>query len=129
MVHTSAFPPNAPGILPGSCPYVQLDSNMRNCFDATLSVAVISKDAYNLNLYPNPIKSGDLTIEYQLSTDSYIQFKIIDCIGREVMVLQDEHKPPGIYTEQINIDAFARGIYLFVANINGELHTIKFIKL
>jgi hypothetical protein len=45
------------------------------------------------------------------------------------MVLQDEHKPPGTYTEQINIDAFARGIYLFVANISGEFHTIKFIKL
>jgi hypothetical protein len=45
------------------------------------------------------------------------------------MVLQDEHKSPGIYTEQINIDAFARGVYLFVANINGEFHTIKFIKL
>jgi hypothetical protein len=45
------------------------------------------------------------------------------------MTLSNEHKPPGTYTEQINIDAFARGIYLFVANISGEFHTIKFIKL
>jgi SprB repeat len=126
MVYTSA------DITPsffGCSIYNILITDSVQCNDATLSVANIPENTYNLNLYPNPINSGDLTIAYQLNADSYIQFKIIDCIGREVIVLQYEHKMPGIYKQQVNINAIARGPYLFVANINGEIQTIKFIKI
>ena len=59
-----------------------------------------------------------------------IQFKILDYSGREVMILNnDEKKSMGKYTEQVNIDALADGVYLFTANINGTYQTIKFIKL
>jgi len=62
-------------------------------------------------------------------TTSTIQFRITDCIGRVIMNLNNENKPPGIYSEEVNIDASAGGVYLFTANINGECQTIKFIKL
>ena len=53
----------------------------------------------------------------------------MDYTGREVMRLGDEHKTPGSYQQQINTDAFVNGIYLFIANIDGNIQTIKFIKL
>jgi Secretion system C-terminal sorting domain len=88
----------------------------------------IYENSFSLNLYPNP-NNGALTISYQLTENSYIGFKIIDCIGKEVILLQEEHKMPGIYKQEVNINALARVPYLFVANINGEIQTIKFIKI
>ena len=58
-----------------------------------------------------------------------MQFKIFDYSGRVVMILNDEKKSIGTYSEQVNINALADGVYLFTANINGKNQTIKFIKL
>jgi hypothetical protein len=129
MIYTSVLPANAPGSLPGSCPFAQLDTIPRHCFDLTLSVPDIPENAYTLNLYPNPIGYGEITITWQLIQNSHIQFKIEDCIGRVIMNLNNENKPPGDYSEEVNINALAQGIYLFTANINGECQTIKFIKI
>ncbi len=73
--------------------------------------------------------NGNLIISYNLNINSNIQFKIEDLSGREVLILNDEKKVAGTYTEQINIDALSDGIYLFTANINGKFQTIKIIKL
>ena len=80
-------------------------------------------------MYDNPINQGDLTIRYNLSEDSYIEFRILDYTGRVLIKLHEEHKTVGDYSEQINIDALAQGVYLFEANISGLCQTIKFIKL
>jgi hypothetical protein len=128
MVRTSVI--NSPSTLHCSM-YNKLDTIARICKDNTLGIPpVISGNSYNyLNLFPNPINSGEITITYQLNNNTNIQFKILDCIGRVVMNLDNENKTAGTYSEQVNIDALADGIYLFNANINGEYKTIKFIKL
>jgi hypothetical protein len=54
---------------------------------------------------------------------------ITDCIGRVIMKLPEEDRPPGDYNEQINISNLARGVYLFVASFNGEVQTRKFVKI
>jgi hypothetical protein len=128
MVRTSVLPANAPNIL-GCSRFTKLDTIPRHCFDATLSIPAIPKNPFSLNLFPNPINNGNLTITYQLSGDSYIQFKILDCTGRVIMNLNNENRPPGNYSEQVSIDALAGDVYLFTANINGELQVIKFIKI
>ncbi len=122
VVNTSAA--NTP-----SCSYGKLVPSSRPCIDPTLNVSSVSENQYNLTLYPNPVSNQDLTISYELTQNSYIQFKIIDYTGREVMKLGDEHKLRGTYKEQVNFNVFASGVYLFVANINGTTQTIKFIKL
>ena len=99
------------------------------CTDPNLSVQSISGNSYNLNLFPNPINSGDIMIPYQLKTEANIQFKILDYTGRVVMNLDNEHKTVGTYNEQVNIDALANGVYLFKACINEKCQTIKFVKL
>jgi hypothetical protein len=101
----------------------------RYCTDPTLAVSPVSENKYTLDVYPNPAGNGDITIAYQLSTDSYVQFKITDCIGRAIIALPEEHESVGAHTEQINVTNLAQGVYLLIANINGECQTIKFIKL
>jgi hypothetical protein len=79
-------------------------------------------------LYPNP--AGEtLNIEYQLTGNAYICFKITDCLGRVVMNTNNEHKNAGYYREEENISRLSQGVYFFIANINGEFKTIKFIKI
>jgi hypothetical protein len=96
---------------------------------STNAVPTILENVYKLAIFPNPINNGDITISYQLNKNSYVQFKIMDCTGREVMTQDSEKKSTGTYTEQLNIDVLAEGIYLLAANINGEYKTVKFIKL
>jgi hypothetical protein len=100
----------------------------RSCRDATLDISPVSENENNLTLYPNP-SSGNITVAYQLSVNSYVQFKITDCIGRVVVVLPQKNESPGTYHEQIQVNTLAQGVYLFIANINGEIQTIKFIKI
>jgi len=128
MVYTSVLPANSPSNL--SCGrYVILDTIPRGCFDPSLNVTDISESTYDINLYPNPTNSGQITIAYQLNENAYIQFKIFDCMGREVIKITDEHKMAGKYMIPINVANLARGVYLLTANINGVCQTIKFIKL
>jgi hypothetical protein len=100
----------------------------RFCRDATLDIPPIVENGYNLTLYPNP-SSGNIMVAYQLSSNSDVQFKITDCIGRVVVLLPQKNESPGTYREQIQVNTLAQGVYLFIANINGEFKTIKFIKL
>lgn len=59
----------------------------------------------------------------------HIQFKITDCTGRTLIILPEEQKTAGEYSELINISKLAQGVYFFTASINEEVKTIKFIKL
>ncbi len=100
----------------------------RNCIDPTLSVPDILENSNDLKLFPNPANSGDITIAYTLKENAYVQFKVYDCIGKEVIKMTFEHKTVGNYSERINVANLAKGVYLFTANINGDCQTIKFIK-
>ncbi len=123
MINTSV------AYIPHPCVGTILVTSTTECRDPSLSVPEVSGNFYNLSLYPNPVVQGNIIISYELNQNAYIRFKIIDCIGRQVMMLNNENKPPGKYTEQINTDILASGAYLFISNINGEFKIIKFIKL
>jgi hypothetical protein len=128
VINTSAYPLNATGNF-GCTTIGDIYLDTTKCFDSSLSVPTIQKNQYRLKLFPNPANIGNITIVYSLNENAYIQFKIFDCIGKEVINMTDEHKTAGNYTIQINIDNLAKGVYLFTANINGEYQTIKFIKI
>jgi modification target Cys-rich repeat protein len=99
------------------------------CTDPTVGVATITANPYNLTIFPNPINDGTLNIAYRLTNDADVQLRIVDCIGREVLLITDTHQNVGIYGKRINIDALAEGMYFFVATINGKDQVIKFVKL
>jgi hypothetical protein len=70
-----------------------------------------------------------MMVNYILTQNSYIQFKVIDCIGRETTIMKNENKPPGTYSQPLDVSSLSAGAYLFIANINGSIQIIKFIKL
>lgn len=75
---------------------------------------------HKLKVFPNPSSSGEITISYFINNNSLVQFKLVDFIGREVMSINCGMKPAGDYSNQVNISELAAGIYLLIANINGE---------
>jgi hypothetical protein len=111
-----------------SCKNGTLQNIPRICIDPTLNVPSITNNSFNLNVYPNPAYSN-ITLAYTLGTNAHVQFMITDCIGRVITKLPEEDKPPGNYKVQVNTSDLAQGVYLVIANFNGEVHTIKFIKI
>jgi hypothetical protein len=127
MINTSiAWNPSS---LPDHCPDNILVTDPSPCKDPYLNVTDIPQNPYNLNLYPNPINRGDLTIAYELTSGSSVEFKIFDCTGRLLMNFNNGNLPQGTYSQKLNTDNLAQGIYLFTVIINGEYRTVKFVKL
>jgi endoglucanase len=63
-----------------------------------------------LQNYPNPF-NPTTTISYRLPMNSFIQLKIFDVLGREVITLVDQLKKPGEYRTQFNASSLPSGIY------------------
>ena len=126
VIHTSKS-----SLVQNTCGYPALINipPQGNCDPFGSGISSVFENEYKLNIFPNPAGNGSITITYQLSKNAFVQLQIIDCTGREVMRLNDEKKSAGSYTEQVNISELPKGIYLIMANINGQLQTIKFIKL
>ncbi len=99
------------------------------CIDSTLSIPFILNNEYNFDIFPNPSDGGYITIAYQINNSAYVQFKIMDYTGRELLAQSKEKKSAGTYSELININDFAKGVYIFIININEKYKTVKFIKL
>jgi hypothetical protein len=128
VINTSVSPANSPSNL--GCPlYNSLDTSKRGCLVAALNVPTILNSPYNLNIYPNPIHSGALTITYSLIKNSSVKFNIVDCTGRILVKFDDKNKSAGNHDEQINVNDLANGVYFFNATINGVSEIIKFIKI
>lgn len=125
VIHTSvATLPN------NTCTYsVVFVAPGSNCNPFGSGVSNLLQNEYGFSIFPNPVNDENIIVSYQLNKNAFVQFKIVDYTGREVMMLDNEKKTAGTYSERINISTLAEGIYLFMANINGEYQTVKLIKL
>ncbi len=109
----------------GACSYTQMNSTTAGC--SSLGIETITTLVGKLNVFPNP-SDGDVTISYQLNTNAKVNFKLMDYLGREVLTTKNGERTEGTNSEQLNIANLASGIYLLIANINGENQTIRIIK-
>jgi len=93
--------------------------------DATL----LNLDNNELNdtflVYPNPIKE-ELVLDFNGNTPKNLQVKIVNVLGKEVMVLNDRWSPKE--TTIINLNSLASGIYLVQVIADGILITKKISK-
>lgn len=126
VVNTSAA--RSPSSL-GCGSYTILVLDTKHCTDPTVGVPTITSNPYNLTIFPNPINNGTLNVAYRLTNDADVQLRIVDCIGREILLITNTRQHVGTYGKQINIDALSEGMYFFVATINGKDQVIKFVKL
>jgi PKD repeat protein len=62
--------------------------------------------------YPNPFNPVT-SINYQVSEASLVKIKVYDLVGRELAVLVNEVKQPGIYQVSFGTDNLASGVYFY----------------
>jgi archaellum component FlaG (FlaF/FlaG flagellin family) len=77
--------------------------------------------------YPNPFNPVT-TIEYQVASSSNVSIKVYDLIGREIAVLVNEAKQPGVYQISFSSENFASGVY-FYEMIAGDFSSVKKMNL
>jgi len=74
--------------------------------------------------YPNPF-NPTTEIAYQISGVSDVKLAVYDILGREVAVLVNENKAPGMYTVQFNGSGLASGVYLYRLTAGSFVETRK----
>lgn len=82
----------------------------------------------NFTIFPNPV-NDNLTVEFEIGRNANVQFSIYDYTGKEIIRLDKKQLQKGKYQEQISTGKFVAGLYLFAVNINGQMWTIKIIKI
>ena len=113
---------------------VEEDSNATDDNDSTL-VKVDENDLYPTftlcQNYPNPFNSMT-NIEYSLPENTFVDIKIYDLLGKEIVTLVMENKQSGFYSIQFNAAKFnlASGIYFYrlIAGENVETKRMVYLK-
>ena len=94
-----------------------------------------------LQNYPNPF-NPTTTIEYAVSASpqtshygregvrqGFVSLKVYDILGREVSVLVNEEKAPGIYKVQFDASKLSSGVYFYQLKSGGAVINKKMILL
>jgi len=76
--------------------------------------------------YPNPFNPITV-IKYDLPTNTHVQIKIYDVLGREVIKLVDEEKQAGNYNVIFNSSRFSSGIYYYQMKAGKYRETKKMV--
>ncbi|MFA5404149.1 MAG: T9SS type A sorting domain-containing protein [Ignavibacteria bacterium] len=82
----------------------------------TIGVKQISSEIPNsfklLDNYPNPFNPNTI-IRFQIKDTRFVSLKVYDLLGKEISILVNEKKSPGIYEVNFNGSNFASGVYFY----------------
>jgi len=79
-----------------------------------------------LQNYPNPFNPST-AISFQLSASSFVTLKVFDILGREVAMLVNETRQPGVYTVRWDASPFPSGVYLYSLKAGDLVNTRKML--
>jgi len=82
----------------------------------------------DIKLIPNPVQSW-LNIEYNLTNDGVVSFKVFDDNGILRFSLPETFKQGGNYSQKINMSGFNPGIYLINVFFDKAVKVLKVIKI
>jgi len=78
--------------------------------------------------YPNPF-NPTTTIRYDLPKAGFVKITIYDILGREVRVLVNEEKTPGVYEVKFDARNLASGVYFYTIRTPQNFQSKKMILL
>jgi hypothetical protein len=88
----------------------------------------IVSDPVLFHNYPNPF-NPQTTIEYRISKTENVTLIVYDILGREVTVLVNERKPPGLYSVTVDSKGLASGVYCYRLSAGDYVQTRKLLLL
>ena len=78
--------------------------------------------------YPNPFNPST-NIEYSIPSESFVELKVYDVLGREVASLVNEQQPAGVYRADFKADNLPSGIYFYKLQSKNFVETKKMLLL
>jgi len=78
--------------------------------------------------YPNPFNPST-SIEFSIPQESFVELKVFDVLGNEVVNLINEEKDQGVYTVTFNASGLSSGIYFYTLRADGFVQTKKMLLL
>jgi hypothetical protein len=103
-----------------------------NYFDFLSEINHISNTAEDYNLYqnyPNPFNPST-KIKFSIPANSFVNLKIYDLQGREVMTIVNEKLNPGSYEYELNGEGLTSGVYFYRLEANDfiEIKRMMLVK-
>jgi parallel beta-helix repeat protein len=74
--------------------------------------------------YPNPF-NPTTTIKFSIKNSSHVTLEVFDILGRRIMKPVDEVRTAGIYSEVLNFNRFASGVYFYRLTVQGKFTDVK----
>ncbi|MBA4250530.1 MAG: hypothetical protein C0425_04390 [Chlorobiaceae bacterium] len=78
--------------------------------------------------YPNPFNPVT-TINYQIPADGYVTLKVYDVLGKEVALLEKQHRTAGSYTLNFDASNLSSGLYIYEIRVNDFVQQRKMMVL
>ncbi len=76
--------------------------------------------------YPNPFNPST-TINYFLPKAATVSLRVYDMFGREVALLDEGRRAPGVHTVRFAADRIPSGVYMYRLTVDGSLLSRKMI--
>jgi hypothetical protein len=86
----------------------------------------VSKDFYLSQNFPNPF-NPTTNFEFQIATSDFVSLKVFDLLGREVAILVNEVRQPGIYHVTWNAARIPSGVYVYQMRAGNFTQTRRMI--
>lgn len=86
----------------------------------------IPKQFHLYQNYPNPFNPIS-SIKFDIPTESKVQIRIFDLLGREVQMLVNEIRKPGYYEVYFNGSNFASGVYFYRIEAGNYIQSKKMV--
>jgi hypothetical protein len=74
--------------------------------------------------YPNPFNPST-TINYRLPKDGFVNLKIYNVLGKEIITLVNKEQKAGEYTAHFDASGLSSGIYFYELRVGGNFHEAK----
>jgi hypothetical protein len=76
--------------------------------------------------FPNPFNPGT-SFEFRVWSLEFVSLKVFDLLGREVAILVNEVRSPGVYTVRWDASAFPSGVYFYQLRAGIMVETKKML--
>lgn len=118
-------------VIPGNYNYrlKQIDYNGQYEHSNKIEVVLNSPNKISLKQnYPNPFNPST-NIQYAIGSKQFVQLKVFDVLGNEVITLVDEEKSAGTYGVEFSAKGLSTGIYFYKLQAGSFVDIKKMILL
>lgn len=79
-----------------------------------------------IGAYPNPF-NPETTVRYELPEAGFVDFKVHNLIGQEVLRINESFMGSGPNSVRVNAEGWSSGVYLYTIKFGGQIRTGKMV--